>query len=45
MGKFLSATLILGTLAVAVVNGYALNPIVQTVYTADPAPVVHDGVC
>jgi hypothetical protein len=21
------------------------NPIIQTVYTADPAPVVHDGVC
>jgi arabinoxylan arabinofuranohydrolase len=23
----------------------ALNPVVQTIYTADPAPVVHDGVC
>jgi hypothetical protein len=21
------------------------NPIIQTIYTADPAPVVHDGVC
>ena len=21
------------------------NPIVQTIYTADPAPVVHKGVC
>lgn len=25
--------------------GYADNPIVQTIYTADPAPVVHGGVC
>ncbi len=25
--------------------GWAVNPIVQTIYTADPAPVVHDGVC
>jgi arabinoxylan arabinofuranohydrolase len=25
--------------------GLADNPIVQTVYTADPAPMVHDGVC
>ena len=24
---------------------YAENPIVQTVYTADPAPMVHNGVC
>jgi len=24
---------------------YADNPIVQTLYTADPAPMVHDGVC
>src|SRR5690606_35697239 len=23
---------------------HAANPIVQTIYTADPAPVVHDGV-
>ena len=33
------------TLAVAAINCHALNPIVQTIYTADPAPVVHDGVC
>lgn len=26
-------------------NCYALNPIIQTIYTADPAPMVHDGVC
>jgi Glycosyl hydrolases family 43. len=24
---------------------YADNPIVQTVYTADPAPMVYDGTC
>jgi arabinoxylan arabinofuranohydrolase len=24
---------------------FAENPLVQTIYTADPAPVVHDGVC
>jgi arabinoxylan arabinofuranohydrolase len=24
---------------------YADNPIIQTLYTADPAPMVHDGVC
>ena len=33
--------------AVAVVSFqcHALNPVVQTIFTADPAPVVHDGVC
>jgi hypothetical protein len=25
--------------------GRADNPIVQTIFTADPAPVVHDGIC
>jgi hypothetical protein len=33
------------TLAVAAVDCHALNPIVQTLFTADPAPVVRDGVC
>jgi len=33
------------TLAVAAFHCYALNPVVQTIYTADPAPVVRDGVC
>ena len=33
------------TLAVVAFHCYALNPIVQTIYNADPAPVVHDGVC
>ncbi len=37
--------LISAILAAAVVDGYALNPIIQTIYTADPAPVVYDGVC
>src|SRR6187397_2764875 len=37
--------LISATLAMAAIHGYALNPIIQTIYTADPAPVVHDGVC
>ena len=37
--------LILLALAGAAVNCSALNPVVQTIYTADPAPVVHDGVC
>ena len=37
--------LIAAILAVAAVNCYALNPVIQTIYTADPAPVVHDGVC
>jgi hypothetical protein len=31
--------------AAAALNCYALNPVVQTIYTADPAPMVHDGVC
>jgi arabinoxylan arabinofuranohydrolase len=26
-------------------NCFAINPIIQTIYTADPAPVVQDGVC
>jgi len=37
--------LISASVAVAAANCYALNPIIQTIYTADPAPVVHDGVC
>jgi arabinoxylan arabinofuranohydrolase len=37
--------LISAALAAAVIDCSALNPIVQTIYTADPAPVVHDGVC
>jgi hypothetical protein len=37
--------LISAALAMVAIRGYALNPIIQTIYTADPAPVVHDGVC
>jgi len=39
--------LLLITLAASLVtlNVRALNPVVQTIYTADPAPVVVDGVC
>jgi arabinoxylan arabinofuranohydrolase len=40
--------LVFGVAATAVTLGttcLADNPIVQTLYTADPAPVVHDGVC
>jgi arabinoxylan arabinofuranohydrolase len=29
--------------ALAAINSYALNPVIQTIYTADPAPVVHGG--
>ena len=32
-------------LVVGSLKCYALNPVIQTIYTADPAPVVHDGVC
>jgi hypothetical protein len=39
-GPLFSAILVVGA-----VNCYALNPIIQTIYTADPAPMVHDGVC
>ena len=37
--------LISAVLAAVAAKCYALNPVVQTIYTADPAPVVHDGVC
>ena len=39
-GPLFSAILVVGA-----INCYALNPIIQTIYTADPAPMVHDGVC
>jgi arabinoxylan arabinofuranohydrolase len=35
--------LISAALAAATIECSALNPVVQTIYTADPAPVVHDG--
>jgi arabinoxylan arabinofuranohydrolase len=37
--------LISAALAMSAIHGYALNPIIQTIYTADPAPVVVNGVC
>jgi arabinoxylan arabinofuranohydrolase len=40
--------LVIGVVLTAATVGttcFADNPIVQTIYTADPAPVVHDGVC
>ena len=38
-------TIIISLMAFALFSGmnYAQNPIVQTYYTADPAPMVHDG--
>jgi beta-xylosidase len=38
-----SAVALLSVLASLPVASFAVNPIVQTMYTADPAPVVHDG--
>jgi arabinoxylan arabinofuranohydrolase len=38
-GIALIMTIIWGT------TGLADNPIVQTAYTADPAPMVHNGIC
>jgi hypothetical protein len=38
-----SAVVLLSVLATLPAVSFALNPIVQTMYTADPAPVVHDG--
>lgn len=32
-------------LILVAMNGYADNPNIKTIYTADPAPVAHDGVC
>jgi len=39
------AVVLLSVLALLPAASFALNPIIQTIYTADPAPVVHDGVC
>jgi len=39
------ATVVLIVTLVRGSMGLADNPIVQTIYTADPAPMVHDGVC
>jgi arabinoxylan arabinofuranohydrolase len=39
--------LAIGTILLGIIAGDCLadNPIVQTLYTADPAPMAHDGVC
>jgi len=33
------------TIFIMAVLSWADNPIVQTLYTADPAPLIHDGIC
>ena len=38
-----SAVVLLSVLASLPAASFALNPVIQTMYTADPAPVVHDG--
>jgi hypothetical protein len=38
-----SAVVLFSVLASLPVASFAVNPIVQTMYTADPAPVVHNG--
>ncbi|WP_322400340.1 glycoside hydrolase family 43 protein [Massilia luteola] len=38
-----SAVVLLSVLATVPATSFALNPVVQTMYTADPAPVVHHG--
>jgi arabinoxylan arabinofuranohydrolase len=38
-----SAVVLLSVLATLPATSFALNPVIQTMYTADPAPVVHDG--
>jgi hypothetical protein len=38
-----SALVLLSVSASLPAVSFALNPVVQTMYTADPAPVVHDG--
>ena len=40
-----SAVVLLSVLASLPTASFALNPVIQTIYTADPAPVVHNGVC
>jgi hypothetical protein len=38
-----SAVVLLSVLASLPAASFALNPVIQTMYTADPAPMVHDG--
>ena len=41
--KHVIAALTLGVVTASSAASHADNPIVQTIYTADPAPLVHDG--
>jgi len=45
LNKMKQILLIPLAVTVATINSHAFNPVVQTIYTADPAPVVQDGVC
>ncbi|WBS00020.1 family 43 glycosylhydrolase [Pseudoduganella sp. SL102] len=38
-----SAVVLLSVLAMLPATSFALNPVIQTMYTADPAPMVHKG--
>ena len=38
-----TAAVLLSVLASLPAASFALNPVIQTMYTADPAPMVHDG--
>jgi hypothetical protein len=38
-----SAVALLSVLATLPAASFALNPVIQTMYTADPAPIVHKG--
>jgi len=38
-----STVVLVSVLASLPATSFALNPVIQTMYTADPAPVVHDG--
>jgi arabinoxylan arabinofuranohydrolase len=42
MNKITSLALVAATFGLSLA-AHAVNPVVQTIYTADPAPVVHDG--
>ena len=43
--KFLIMFSLMLIMVFAITICYADNPIVQTIYTADPAPMVYNGVC
>ena len=41
--RIFPAVVLLSALALLPATSFALNPIIQTMYTADPAPIVHNG--